>query len=566
MIPNTYPSAYAPWTGGNLREGFSIDYASSNPSFLVGLADNWGTESSGYSTDGGQTWKVFPSFPAGAASSFIGGTIAASTPTDIVWAPAGGVQPYYTLNGGTSWNPITLPGITSWSAFDWSYNFDTRTVTADRVLPNTFYLYYAGQGVFETTNGGVTWTKVFSGQISQNSQYNATLASVPGQAGNLFFTGGPQSNMPSEQFYRSTDGGATWTAIPNVTEVNCFGFGAAAPGQSYPSIYIAGWVNNVYGIWQSDNNAQSWTQIGTYPNGNLDLIQTISGDPNTYGQVYVGFSGSGYAYLPAAGTATTVVDQAPVVTAINKTLTHNQSIAASSLFTATDPDGDPIITYALKDPTTNGYFVVNGVVQAANEINITAAQLTQTTYQSGSGSDQISIRASDGTLWSTWQTATVTAPDDQAPVVTAPNKTLSRNQSIAASSLFTATDPDGDAITTYALKDLTGNGHFVVNGVVQATNVEIDLTAAQLAQTIYVAGSGSDQISIRASDGTLWSAWQTATVAAPVDQTPVVTPQNQWMFRNQTIAASSLFTATDWMATPLPLTHSWIPPATGTSW
>ena len=79
-------------------------------------------------------------------------------------------------------------------------------------------------------------------------------------------------------------------------------------------------------------------------------------------------------------------------------------------------------------------------------------------------------------------------------MVTTSNKTVTHNQSIAASSLFTATDPDGDTITTYALKDVTGNGHFVVNGVVQATNVEIDLTAAQLAQTTYVAGFGNRSI------------------------------------------------------------------------
>src|SRR5439155_1733291 len=128
------------------------------------------------------------------------------------------------------------------------------------------------------------------------------------------------------------------------------------------------WVNSVYGIWQSNDDAKSWTMIGDYPEGSLDNIKTISGDPNIYGQVYVGFGGSGYAYLPAAGTTTTapVADQAPVVTAINKTVTHNQSIAASSLFTATDPDGHPIITYALKDLTGNGHFVVNGVVQATN--------------------------------------------------------------------------------------------------------------------------------------------------------------------------------------------------------
>ena len=129
-----------------------------------------------------------------------------------------------------------------------------------------------------------------------------------------------------------------------------------------------------------------------------------------------------------------------------------------------------------------------------------------------------------------YRSDTVTGPAvDQAPVVTAPNTTLTHNQTVAASSLFTAIDPDGNTITTYALKDVTGNGHFVVNGVAQATNTEIDLTAAQLAQTTYQAGSGSDEISIRAFDGTLWSPWTSSTVTVPtvavpvVDQPPVVT-------------------------------------------
>src|SRR5690348_17916804 len=36
--------------------------------------------------------------------------------------------------------------------------------------------------------------------------------------------------------------------------------------------------------------------------------------------------------------------------------------------------------------------------------------------------------------------------------------------------------------STYALKDPTGYGYFVVNGVAQPSNTEIDLTAAQLRQ------------------------------------------------------------------------------------
>jgi hypothetical protein len=154
--------------------------------------------------------------------------------------------------------------------------------------------------------------------------------SVPGEASNLFYTGGSQGGNTAarpvnEPFYRSTDGGATWMAVPNVLDVFCFGFGAAAPGQSYPAIYIVGYVNNVYGVWQSANNAASWTNIGTYPTGELDQITTISGDPNHYGEVYVGFAGGGYAYLPASSGA------APTVTGVTASPATGAEVEGQSM-------------------------------------------------------------------------------------------------------------------------------------------------------------------------------------------------------------------------------------------
>ena len=89
------------------------------------------------------------------------------------------------------------------------------------------------------------------------------------------------------------------------------GFGAAAPGQSYPAIYMVGWVNGVYGVWQSINEAQSWTSIGTWPNGSLDTITTISGDPNVFGKVYVGLAGGGYEVFSADGPSVLEIDTSP---------------------------------------------------------------------------------------------------------------------------------------------------------------------------------------------------------------------------------------------------------------
>lgn len=314
--PNAFPLTYGSVNSDTIEMGWSLDYASSNPAFIVGLSDWNGHEQTGYSTDGGATWTYFASVPAGASQ---GGTIAASTPQNIIWAPANKSQPSYTLNQGQSWTGISLPGVSSWSNFHWAYYLKQRSVTADRVLPNTFYLYYAGYGVFKTTNGGASWTNVHSGYIESNaslSGFNSTIMSVPGYAGHLFYTGGSQSGSTattpvSEPFYRSTDGGATWTAVANVLAVSTFGFGAAATGQSYPAIYIVGYVNNVFGIWQSNDNAQTWTNIGTYPLGNLVRIGCISGDPNLYGEVYVGFDGGGYAYLPASGTQQIPIPMAP---------------------------------------------------------------------------------------------------------------------------------------------------------------------------------------------------------------------------------------------------------------
>jgi photosystem II stability/assembly factor-like uncharacterized protein len=271
------------------------------PDFLNSAArDWWGVEQSGYSTNGGVTWNVFTTLPS-FASNTIGGTIAASTPENIIWAPANGGTPAYTMDGGESWHDVDLPGTDNWGDFHWAYYFNKTTVTADRVLENTFYMYDVASGVHSSTDGGATWTNVFKGELSPWSGFNSKIVAVPDSAGELFFTGRPQDDpsIPDSfaTFMHSTDGGFNWKAVPNVTEVITFGYGAPATEGGPATIDIVGYVNGDYGIWQSADNAETWTQIGEFPGGSLDYIRTISGDPNN-GNVYIGFAGSGYAYLP----------------------------------------------------------------------------------------------------------------------------------------------------------------------------------------------------------------------------------------------------------------------------
>jgi hypothetical protein len=58
-----------------------------------------------------------------------------------------------------------------------------------------------------------------------------------------------------------------------------------------------GEVNDVRGIWGSPDLGRSWVNLGSSPLGSLDNIKVVSGDMARAGRVYVGFGGSGWAYL-----------------------------------------------------------------------------------------------------------------------------------------------------------------------------------------------------------------------------------------------------------------------------
>jgi hypothetical protein len=100
-------------------------------------------------------------------------------------------------------------------------------------------------------------------------------------------------------------------------------------------------------------------------------------------------------------------DAGAVVAASDVTLPHGtNSVLMGSLFTASDPDGDTIAQYRFWDGTADpnsGHVEVNGAPQAKNAyIPITAGQLAQTTFQSGTITDRMWVQAYDGSQWGAW--------------------------------------------------------------------------------------------------------------------------------------------------------------------
>src|SRR5205807_5139852 len=136
---------------------------------------------------------------------------------------------------------------------------------------------------------------------------------------------------------------------------------------------------------------------------------------------------------------------------------------------------------------------LNGVAQPANQaINVTAAQLSQLTYQSGSGADTVWVKAYDGVQWSAWSSAfTVTAPVDSGPVESVSNRTAPAGQWLAGSSLSTYSAPFGSPATQYDIWNTgAGGSHLVLGNVLGPAlpaNQDNIITAAQFSELSYQA-------------------------------------------------------------------------------
>ncbi len=303
------------------NSAWDLDYASSDPKFLVAVVSDhryvgcyyWcqldgQSLQSGFSSDGGRSWTVFPKFPAPAygdldgtkplASNWGFGNIAVNSgeTQNIIWQPSLNRAAFFTKDRGQSWTQVTLPGAPAEEpGSHFMFYLARQVLIADRVTPGVFYLYHTAKGLYKTVDGGTTWTLIFNGEITPYSNFNAKIAAVPGRAGHLFFTPGGLDGIDAP-FKRSVDGGITWTDVPNVTRVLAHGFGKPLMAGGYPTIFVAGTVNRQYGIWRSTDNAATWGRISDYPTGIMDNVKTIEGDPSVFGKVYIGFGGVGFVY------------------------------------------------------------------------------------------------------------------------------------------------------------------------------------------------------------------------------------------------------------------------------
>ena len=249
-------------------------------------------------TDGGQVWKaIFDS--TGIAT--IGSIAVAAADPNVVYAGTGERQEgrgvYRSNDAGVSWSSAGLDN----AKFIASVIVDPRNpehVIAGvnslglsilwRPLPKTAYEY--NRGVYRTTDGGHTWSKVLS---KDDTIGVVDLCADPDNPDTLYAVlyrpasgKGNAAIAATSDLYRSGDGGSTWSALA--------GEGLPEKGRGRMGISVAkSGGRRIYavleqGFFRSDDGGAHWTQSSKDPRVVAsNYFSRVFADPTNPDTIYV---------------------------------------------------------------------------------------------------------------------------------------------------------------------------------------------------------------------------------------------------------------------------------------
>lgn len=261
-------------------------------------------------TDAGSTWT--PLFDNETTMSIGDIALAPSNP-DIIYIGTGEANGgsgsltydangvYKSLDGGLTWTNIGLQ--------------NTRMTGKMEIHPTNPDIAFAAtmgdlfgkgpdRGLYRTTDGGLTWTKV----LFVNDSTGAIDVVINPSNPNIVFAATWQRTRYADAKYyygeqsgiwKSTDGGVTWTRLTGAQGLPPLGVNYSRIGlaiaKSNPQVVYAVYIDEFYnfmGLWKSTNSGTSWIRIDD-PGNSSNVITSIywegkiTVDPNDADVIYL---------------------------------------------------------------------------------------------------------------------------------------------------------------------------------------------------------------------------------------------------------------------------------------
>lgn len=256
---------YSPIHTPSIGTTWGLDYAAQNPGVVARVGS-----AMFISRDMGVTWKQTARLQGKQ------GQLALSADgSTIVHSPEKSATSFYSRDDGASWQPVA--------------GLDGARPVADPANPAIFYAL-RGTRFLVSKDSGASFAPAAT--LASPDRSRAVVRAAPGRVGDVWvplYDGG---------LARSVDTGATFANLPGVTYAAAVGFGKAAPGASYPTVYIWGTVAGVRGVFRSTDTGATWLRINDdqHQYGGPGDAQFVVGDANTFGVVYMSTAGRGIVF------------------------------------------------------------------------------------------------------------------------------------------------------------------------------------------------------------------------------------------------------------------------------
>jgi len=283
-----------------------IDYCVEEPKIVVRVGVDWNSEAKAeISTDGTETWTnitftkkndpssqyVFENFGHVAVSSTKNPQTGYPS---IVMIPSGHV-PVVSDDLGQTWTEVT--GITDTTICTQYWN-KGRHLASDKADGATFYIQDRNNSssnrskVYVSRDWGHTWSNPSTlGKSNVSWHIDKTVLKAAPYMKNVVWT-----VTGDRLLYQSVNGGDNFYPAPDVTDVECFGFGKNAPDRENPTAYLYGRVSGVMGIYRSLDMGKTWCRLDADSAPPGCAPSDIQGDMQSFGVVYLATGGRGIFY------------------------------------------------------------------------------------------------------------------------------------------------------------------------------------------------------------------------------------------------------------------------------
>jgi len=285
LVKNMKPRNIGP--GGMSGRVTAIDAIHSNPDIMY-----VGTASGGLwkSTSGGIKWE--PIFEKEVTASIGAVAIQQSNPS-VIWAGTGEGNPRNSLNGGYGIYK-SLDSGKNWLSMGLEKTRHIHRIVIDPINPNIVYVAAIGspwgehpeRGVFKTTNGGKTWSKILFANIKTGA---ADLVMDPTNPNKLIATLWEHKREPwffnsggeGSGIHITHDGGETWKKVTDKDGLPKGNLGriGVAIARNKPNV--------IYALIEAKKNALYKSEDGGFKWRKINDKSDIGNRPFYYSEIYV---------------------------------------------------------------------------------------------------------------------------------------------------------------------------------------------------------------------------------------------------------------------------------------